>query len=227
MNSQEFISKLSELGIPVFGVEAASTILGKPRSYAALYLLRLFKAKKIERVEKGKYYLPGTQLNTIASRLVPDSYISLYSALEYYALTTQIPKEIAIITIRYHKSIIINGRRIRFYKVKKGLIYGYVSFANGPVIAEPEKIFIDDLYLHGRLYFSEEFEYAIKRGKLNIEKLCSYAIRSKKRSIASLLGYYLEKLGVNADVLIPYRSPSYIRLAKNGLLNSRWHIYGD
>jgi len=52
MNSEEFISKLSELGIPVFGVEAASTILGKPRSYAALYLLRLFKAKKIERVER-------------------------------------------------------------------------------------------------------------------------------------------------------------------------------
>jgi len=227
MNSQEFISKLSELGIPVFGVEAASTILDKPRSYAALYLLRLFKAKKIERAERGKYYLPGTQLNTIASRLVPDSYISLYSALEHYALTTQIPDEIAVIAARYHKSIAIKGRKIRFYKVKKGLIYGYVSFAKGPVIAEPEKIFIDDLYLHGRLYFSEELEHAIKTGKLNIDKLCSYAIRSEKRSIVSILGYYLEKLGVNADVLIPYRSPSYIRLAKNGVLNSRWHIYGD
>jgi len=227
MDSHEFINKLSALGMPVFSVEAASTILGKPRGYTALYLLRLLKAKKIERVERGKYCLQGTKLDTIASRLIPNSYISLYSALEHYALTTQIPKEIEVIAARYHKGITINGRKIRFYKVKKGFVYGYVSFANGPVIAEPEKVFIDDLYLHGRLYLSEELEHAIKRGKLNIDKLCAYAIRSGKKSIASLLGYYLERLGVNADALLPYRSTTYIKLAKKGVLDRKWHVYGD
>ena len=55
--------------------------------------------------------------------------------------------------------------------------------------------------------------------------MCAYAIRSGRRSIASLLGHYLEQLGANADMLLPYRSKSYIRLAQKGKLDSKWHVY--
>jgi len=37
----------------------------------------------------------------------------------------------------------------------------------------------------------------------------------------------LERLGVNADALLPYRSTAYIKLAKKGVLDRKWHVYGD
>ncbi len=225
MNSDDFIDKLRSLGLPVFSVETASNILGKPHTYAALYLQRLLKAGKIERIERNKYYLPDADIYTIASRIVPYSYISMYAALEHYALTTQVPKGIEVIAPKYHKALRLKNHDVWFYKAKKSFIYGYVTMANGPIYAEPEKIFIDDLYIHGRLYFSEELEHAIKAKKVDVEKMCTYAIRSGRRSIASLLGHYLEQFGANADRLLPYRSKSYIRLAPGGRLDSKWHVY--
>lgn len=225
MNSDDFTRKLRSLGLPLFSVETASTILGKPRPYAALYLERLLKAGKIGRIERNKYYLPDAGTYTIASRIVPYSYISMYAALEHYALTTQVPKGIEVIAPKHHKALKLNKHDVWFYKVKKSFIYGYVSMANGPVYAEPEKIFVDDLYIHGRLYFSEELEHVIKAKRVDVEKMCTYAIRSGRRSIASLLGHYLEQFGADADTLLPYRSNSYIRLASKGRLDSKWHVY--
>ncbi|MGC8572334.1 MAG: type IV toxin-antitoxin system AbiEi family antitoxin domain-containing protein [Candidatus Micrarchaeia archaeon] len=225
MDSKTFISKLSSLDIFVFSIDTASTILDKPHNYTSLYLQRLLKAHKIGRLEKNKYYLLDADIYTIASRILPYSYISMYTALEHYSLTTQIPKAIEIIAFKYHKKMKIAQHDIVFSKVKKSFIYGYIAAPKGPVFAEPEKIFIDDLYLHGRLYFSEEFEYAIKRKLIDIEKLCSYAIRSGKGSVVSLLGHYLESFDINADELLPYRSKSYIKLSKNRRLDARWRIY--
>ena len=119
MNADDFVSKLRSLDLPVFSVDTASTILGKPKAYAALYLQRLLRAGKVGRIERNKYYLPDADIYTIASRIVPYSYISMYAALEHYALTTQVPKGIEVIAPKYHKAINVNQQKVWFYKVKK------------------------------------------------------------------------------------------------------------
>ncbi|MEM0149207.1 MAG: hypothetical protein QW346_03000 [Candidatus Micrarchaeaceae archaeon] len=183
MDAADFIERLNGLALPVFSLKTASSILQKPPIYTSVYLHRLAKTGKIVMLERGRYYLAGTDEYTIASRIIPNSYITGYAALEHYRLTTQITSKIQVVAARYHRPIKLSSYTVEFSKVKRDFIYGYVGAANGPVYAEPEKIFIDDLYLHGRQYYAEEFEYALGNDKINIEKLKKYALMSGKKTI--------------------------------------------
>lgn len=183
MNSTEFVAKLKELEIPVFSLETVSEVIQKPRNYASLYVNRLRKEGIIRMIERGKYCLEGVDEQTIASRIIPYSYITGYAALEHYKLTTQITTNIQVIASRYHRPIKLSNYTVKFSKVKKSFLFGYIVTANGPVFADLEKVFIDDLYLHGRQYYSEELEYAMLKGKVNAEKLEKYAAISENMAL--------------------------------------------
>ncbi len=227
MRSLDLIRKLVELGMPVFTIETAGAIMQRSAGYTRLYINRMHRKGLIYRVEKGLYSLPDTDEYTIASRIVPYSYITSYGALSYYGLTTQIPSGLQIISPKYHRKIVVGSYTATFSKVKKEYIYGYSALFNGPAIAEPEKVFIDDLYMHRRMYYEEEFTDAITRGKLLVGRFEDYAIRSGDKAVVSLAGYYLERCGIRAEHrLLEYRSRSYLRLGMHGVLDSRWRVYG-
>ena len=185
MKSTDFIEKLEELEMPVISLETASGIIQKPTGYTRLFMNRLYKEGRIKMIERGKYCLPNTDEYTIASRIIPNSYITGYAALEHYKLTTQLTTKIRVIAPKYHRPIKLAVRTVEFSKVKTDFIYGYAATANGPLFAEPEKIFVDDLYLHGRQYYREEFAYAITRSRINIEKFEKYAALSNNTALVS------------------------------------------
>lgn len=184
MNSADFVNRINGLGLPVISVASASNILQKSREYTRLYLRRLAASGRLRKVERGRYCLPEVDDYTIASRMVPHSYITGYAALQHYKLTTQITDILQVISPKYHRQMQLKGHKIEFVKVKKEFIYGFVVNMNGPAYADPEKIFVDDLYLHGRQYYSEEFEFALKRGKIDEAKLQEYADRSGNKALA-------------------------------------------
>ncbi|MCL4365420.1 hypothetical protein M1590_03810 [Candidatus Marsarchaeota archaeon] len=200
MKSADFLERLDELEIPVFSLETASSIIQKSKAYTRLYINRLCREGLVKAVERGKYCLPNTDDYTIASRIIPHSYISGYAALEHYKLTTQIPATIQVIAPKYHRPIKLAIYKVKFSKVKKDFVYGYIAATNGPVFAEPEKIFIDDLYLHGRQYYSEEFTFAIERNRINIEKLKRYAILSKNKSLIKSITKDLKSYETDIDI---------------------------
>ena len=183
MNSVGFTSRLKELGLPVVTVATASSILQKSPAYARLYIRRLRMAGALKLVEWGKYCLPGTDDYTIASRIISNSYITGYAALEHYRLTTQLALKLQVVSMKYHRPLRLSEHTAEFVKVKREFIYGFVATWNGPAFAEPEKIFIDDLYLHGRQYYSEEFEYALNANKIDVEKLNLYAEMSGNKTL--------------------------------------------
>ncbi len=183
MNGYDFIEKLKELEVPVFSIATASNIIQKPVPYTRLYINRLYRGGAIKRIEHGRYCIPGTDEYTIASRIIPNSYITGYGALEHYDLTTQITTKLQVVSGRYHRRLKLANFTVEFSRVKKEFVYGYVTMSNGPVFAEPEKVFIDDLYLHGRQYYSEEFSYALSNNKLDFEKLKKYALASKNNAL--------------------------------------------
>ena len=192
MNGVDFVSKLKDLEMPVVTISASSKIIQKPSNYTRLFINRLYRRGIVSRIEGGLYCLPGTGEFTISSRIVPFSYITGYAALDHYGLTTQISTKIQVIAPKFHRPVKLRNYTVEFSKVKMGFIYGYIVTSNGPVFAEPEKIFIDDLYLHGRQYYAEEFEYSMRNGKLNVEKLRKYAKMSNNEALIKRVYAYLD-----------------------------------
>ena len=197
MKSEDFIVKLKELGIPVFSISTASDILQTRAAYTRLYISRLHRTKAIRMIEHGKYCISGTDPYTVASRIIQQSYITGYAALRHYGLTTQIPFKLQVIASRYHKPIKLDNYTVEFSKVKKDFVYGYTLANNGPAFADPEKIFVDDIYLHGVQFYTEEFEYAVEDGRIDVAKLEEYAVMSGSKALIKKITKYLKKYGID------------------------------
>ncbi len=177
------IDSLKKLNHPVFTTGDISNLTGKSREYTKVYLFNLIKRGLIGKIERGKYYLLGTSPYVIASRIVKDSYITLISAARIYNITTQIPNIIYVFSPIYHRPIkIIDNYKVKFIKVDKQIIYGYHKY-NDIYVAEPEKLFIDDIYYHKSLFYDEELNEAINKNILDTEKIAEYIGRLKSEKI--------------------------------------------
>ena len=177
------IDSLKKLNHPVFTTGDISNLTGKSREYTKVYLFNLIKRGLIGKIERGKYYLLGTSPYVIASRIVKDSYITLISAARIYNITTQIPNIIYVFSPIYHRPIkIIDNYKVKFIKVDKQIIYGYHKY-NDIYVAEPEKLFIDDIYYHKSLFYDEELNWAINKNILDPEKIAEYLTRLKSEKI--------------------------------------------
>jgi predicted transcriptional regulator of viral defense system len=208
VNSSDFITKLRELDLPVVSVEAASNIMQKSANYTRQYMHRLVESEAMKRIEEGKYCFPDTDEYTIASRIVPSSYITGYAALYHYRLTTQVTTVMQVIGPEYHRPLKLRNYTVEFSKVKREFIYGFLQVKNGPIFAEPEKIFIDDLYLHGRQYYSEEFEYAMENEKLDIKKMLVYAGRSGNKTLEKRIVGLMNKFPPESESSSKRRMPA-------------------
>ncbi|EQD42881.1 hypothetical protein B2A_10135 [mine drainage metagenome] len=216
MDSKDLINRLIALGLPVFSLETIGSIMQKPIGYTRLYANRLCKRGIIDKVENGMYCLPGTDEYTIASRIIPYSYITSYAALDYYGLTSQTTTELQVVSFKYHRHMKLANYKVRFTRVKRDFVYGYSPIFNGPVFAEPEKIFVDDIYLHRKQYYSEEFESAIRRGKLNINRFKEYAMRSGDNAVIRMAGHYLEAYGIASDNMPESGLRASLRISNSG-----------
>jgi predicted transcriptional regulator of viral defense system len=75
------------------------------------------------------------------------SYISLMTALDYYEITTQMPREfIESVAVKRTKEIQLPRSVFRYTRIFNSLYFGF-SKHNGFFIATPEKAFLDSMYL--------------------------------------------------------------------------------
>lgn len=206
--------------IRVFNLHEAAIILDKAEKYVSM---RLSKMPKIRRATKGVYYVRGTDVGEIATGIVSPSYISLLSAFRYREATTQIPLEIQVIAPIQHRTMIIEGNRIRFIRLHRERIFGYSRLENS-IVASLEKAIIDSLYLN--LYADEAIEvFQDNLSLIDIGKLIDYGIRMKSRATTSRLGFMIEMLGESAESLLPVRSERYVKFGQEGdKRNKKWRV---
>ncbi|MEK6857162.1 MAG: hypothetical protein AABX39_01090, partial [Nanoarchaeota archaeon] len=134
---------------PVFTVKDLSSLLNKKRNYTYLQAYRWKNQNLIYEIEKGKYTLEKDPF-LVSSRIVWPSYISGWTAINYYHLTDQVPFTIQVITSRKRKKRIINygHAKIEFSTVKPSFLTGFqkVIYDQHEIfIAEKEKALIDAL----------------------------------------------------------------------------------
>ncbi len=201
MQFADMARKLVELDMPVFTTEDISNLTGKDPKYVKVYLHYLVKRKKIEKIERGKYSLPSTSPYVIASRITKNSYIALISAARFHNITAQIPNIIYVFSLSYHRPLKISGNYlIKFIKVGRSIFYGYGEY-NRAYVSDLEKIFIDDAYYHGSLFYTEELETALQREIFDVKKFMKYFEMLKNKRARKRLHDAFSKQGIMEEGL--------------------------
>ncbi len=161
-------------------------------------------------VKNGVYTFNDAHDFAVGTSLHYPSYISFWSALNYYGWSDQTPHRIFLATSKYAKRIgsfvyvTLSGKRF----------FGYITLGD-IVIAEKEKSFIDSLlfpkYAGGIREIQECFKKAYK--ELDINKLIVYARRAQSKAVIRRLGFLLEQeKDISAKKLLKYIGSGYERL---------------
>ncbi len=192
--------------------------------YAKVSIFRLKKEKLIFEIEKGKYTVFDESM-IFASLIVTPSYISFWTALKFYNLTEQLPKDIMIASSRIKKPII--KHRIQFFKTKNMWGYKKQRYEGFDIfIAEPEKAIIDSLLLKNVPL--DEIIKAIKTKEFNADMLVDYALKIKNKTLIKRLGFIMDYFGFNTAKLLNYKDNNYVVLdwnyKKQNKKNKKWKI---
>jgi len=231
---------LFEQGLYYFTVKDLAGVLKVPIRKAYAAVARLDERGLVKPVERGKYLLLGFEPERvlsnpffIASRIVYPSYVSFWSALNFYGFTEQAPVVTFLASLRRKKEVEFDGFRFRYVFTRPDRFFGYRRERIGELdflIAEEEKSLVDSLHLPENAGGMVEVAKAIynARERVALDKLFSYASNMKSRSLCSRLGYLLEGFGSNADALLGCSSREYVRLdqrrGRGGVWNKRWHV---
>ena len=132
----------------VFTFSDLWNLLGKDSSdRTAKAIDRLLREDLLQKVRRGIYITRDASLWVLASRLKPRSYISLDSVLANEGLIGSVPtRSVSAIYPGKAETIATPIGRVRYFQIKKDLMFGFETKKNGIHVADKEKAFIDLLY---------------------------------------------------------------------------------
>jgi predicted transcriptional regulator of viral defense system len=185
--------KIKESGLTVFNISDISLLLEIKKQKAYNLIKSLKKKKIINSINNGKFVLSETNEFEIASSINFPSYISFWSALNYYGFSDNTPKKIFIVTTKYSKE----KNNFKFITLSKKRFFGYTSIGK-ITLAEKEKAIIDSLlmpkYAGGIKEIKISLEKALK--EIDIKKLIDYAIKINSKAVVRRLGFLLDQLNI-------------------------------
>lgn len=212
--------------------------LKRPQAYRVLH--RLASAGVLKRLANGRYVFAalGTasvlgQPLFLGTRLAEPSYVSFWSALHFYGWTEQAPRLVFVANTRLSLRRSVDAYTFRLVKLPPGRFFGYTLARDRDLefpIAEPEKAFVDSLYLPGHAGGMEIVASALGEAieSLELDRLQVYAARMRVRSLASRLGHLLSRSGVESPTLRPYASTVFVKLdprrPRRGRYDRRWRV---
>lgn len=183
--------KLKENNIQVFKIKDVCLLLQMNKIKVYNIIKSLKKKGAIKSQRKGFIALKETNEFIIAAAINNPSYISLWSALNYYGFSDQLPKKIFVITAK--KSEEINS--FKYVKISKKRFFGYVK-SGELTISDPEKTIIDSLLFPKYSGGIKEIMLSIKNNinKINIKKLIGYAFKVESKAVLRRLGFILDNI---------------------------------
>lgn len=177
-------------------------------------LYRLKKKGWLERIEKGKYLIVPLEGRegwaehpfVPIPKLVNNYYISYRTALAYYGFTEQMPLYVFVATIERKNAMEFQGYFYKFVKVNKRKFFGFhtMKILDTEInIAEKEKTIIDCLDREEYAGSIIEIFKALYKNKeqFNFDKIIYYAIKMNNYSMTRRLGFLLDLLEQNTEIL--------------------------
>ena len=189
--------------------------------------------------KEAKSFMPDWHI--IAGHLTKgdNHYIGYYSALHIHNLITQPSlKEQIVVPKQFRPSIIkIKNVYFQFIYHNKNHFFGakkiWIDSFNKVFCSDLEKTFIDCLFKPDYAGGIVEIARAIytSKDKIKFDKLFEYAERFKSQAVIKRLGFILELLEIETDIILKLnklKSASYVlldtELPKSGKMISRWSI---
>lgn len=205
---------------PLFTLNEAERATGIEREYLREKLSRKTKKGELYRVERGKYTAHEDSM-IYATHVRKPSYISLWSGLRYYNLTTQQPTKIQVITGSRRKNL----EKIEFYYSSNMFGYWREQYQGFEItVAEKERLLIDILN-KGEVPVDETRELV---EEIEISKAVSYADRLDKNSVKKRLGFLIEEIRNQeiGELRVKDRNYNVLDLTKSeeGKNNPRWYL---
>jgi len=139
-------------GLMLFTPQDLRHLLNASEVSIRFLLTRAHKRGDVAKLRRGLYSL-GYQTPSelaIANALLKPSYVSLYYAMAYYNLIPEAPYEVTSATTRTTRRFQVAGKEYSYHHLKPAAFAGYRPERVGEqivLIAEPEKAFLDALYL--------------------------------------------------------------------------------
>jgi predicted transcriptional regulator of viral defense system len=171
------LNELNKISRRIFGYEDISRVFGITVDSARVAASRYTKQGLLVRIKRNLYMLKSVwdvmgvnEKLEIANLIQTPSYISLQTALSYYEISLQIQQNyFESISLKRSKEIEILNDTFNFTKIAPYL-YTYFKKDNNAFIAEPEKAFVDAVYLMSLGRYKLDLS-AIEFSRLNKERI--------------------------------------------------------
>ena len=204
-SESKLITELSKRKLNIFNVDDVCKILNSNKNYAYQIIHSLKNKEWIKKITAGKYELlslsekPKEDLLAISCNIVWPSYVSFWTALNFYKFTEQSPRTIFLATTKRKMQKKINSTTVQFIQIKPDRFFGYTKVDN-ICIAEKEKAIVDSL-LFPRYVSLDETCKSLENAKkeISFEKLVDYTVRMGNFSLNKRLGYLIELLKIKID----------------------------
>ena len=230
MNFLTIQKKIKEFNLEIFTLNDLVKITEQTKEILKSKLTILVKQKKIFRLKKGYYSLNVIENKFQLQKIYKNTYIALYSALEYYESTTQRFNNLDLITRNILNKQTINKTTINFHKVNANLFFGFekIQINNTEVfISTIEKTIIDCVYFSSKIYLTEVNKFIRKfKEKINIKILKSYLDKINSSTLNKRIAYLLE---LNDIIITELKiNNKYEKLNKKlsnkGIKNTKWKL---
>ncbi len=187
----EAYSLLRKNGFVTFRSRDLCLLLGITKTKAYNLIKALKKKNAVNTTKGGLFTFKDSNELEVATAIHYPSYISFWSALNYYGWSDQTPRKVFIATSTYIKDI----NSLKYVTVSKKRFFGYIKLGN-ITIAEKEKALIDSLLFPKYGGGMHEIYGCLSTAfdELDKEKLITYALKSESKVVLRRLGYLLTQL---------------------------------
>jgi predicted transcriptional regulator of viral defense system len=183
-------------------------------------LSRAVKRGDLIRVERGKYTAHADPM-IYASYIETPSYLSLWSGLRYYDVTTQQPSRVQVITSRNREDL----ESVEFFSSRSLFGFGKRRYADFEIfVADPERLLLD--CLERKAVPVEELSELVET--VDVDTAIEYATQLGMASVKKRLGYLLETVRGESFDALQVEDRNYPRLdltrPENGETDSKWRL---
>lgn len=178
----------------MFTLNDAERVLGMERASLREKLSRMARRGEVQRIERGKYTVHNDPM-IYATYVETPSYITLWSALRYYDLTTQQPTQVQVMTATNRDDL----DDIEFYQSGRMFGFGRRRYDGHEIfVADKERLLLDCL---SRKQVSVA-DLTDLLEEIDPELATEYATRFGENVVKKRVGYLLESVrGVSVESL--------------------------
>lgn len=180
------LEKLALSGKKVFTTEDLAVLWQAPQRRRLIELIKYYlREKRLVRIYKGVYtYGEDFTPLDIAQKLVPLSYISLYTTSQMHGLTFQYYQTIYAVSLKSRKYTIEEQDYI-YHKIKEPIFYNQSGLINNGryIIADRERTITDCLYVFPQFAF-DNLHGVDKEKLLALSKI--YSNKSLEKRVKNL-----------------------------------------